>query len=79
MCIRDRRPSPQPHDREGEELDLRPTWVSLDDAYAAALAGRIHNSGAVIGILAAWGSRAQGWRTLRPYDAPWPEHSAYRP
>jgi ADP-ribose pyrophosphatase len=75
---RELRPSPQQHDREGEELDLRPTWVSLDDAYAAALAGRIHNSGAVIGILTAWGSRVQGWRTLRPVDAPWPEHPAYR-
>jgi 8-oxo-dGTP pyrophosphatase MutT (NUDIX family) len=69
----------EPHARTGEEAELQVRWVSLDDAYAAALAGRIHNPGALLGILAAWGSRAQGWATLRPFDAPWPEHPAYRP
>lgn len=68
----------EPHPRTGEEADLTTTWVSLDDAYAAALAGQLHNPGALLGILAAWGARAQGWRTLRPADAPWPEHPAYR-
>jgi len=67
-----------PHVRTAEEADLTVRWVSLDQAYAAALAGRIHNPGALLGILAAWGSRAQGWATLRPHDAPWPEHPAYR-
>lgn len=76
---RDLSPAPERHDRVGEEADLQPRWVSLDDAYAAVLAGRVHNSGAMIGILAAWGSRAQGWRTLRPVDTPWPQHPAYRP
>lgn len=75
---RDLRPAPAVHDRDGEEAGIRPLWVSLDDAYAAVLAGRVHNAGAMIGILAAWGSRAQGWRTLRSFDAPWPEHPAYR-
>ncbi len=67
-----------PHVRTAEEADLTVRWVSLDEAYAAALAGRIHNPGALLGILAAWGSRAQDWSTLRPHDAPWPEHPAYR-
>ena len=68
----------EPHQRTGEEADLTVRWVSLDDAYAAALAGQLHNPGALLGILAAWGARAQGWATLRPADAPWPEHPAYR-
>ena len=40
--------------------------------------GQLHNPGALLGIMAAWGARAQGWSTLRPHDAPWPEHPAYR-
>lgn len=68
----------EPHQRTGEEADLTVRWVSLDDAYAAALAGQLHNPGALLGIMAAWGARAQGWNTLRPHDAPWPEHPAYR-
>lgn len=58
--------------REGEEAGITGLWVPLDDAYAAALEGRIHNPGAVIGILAAWGARARSWSTLRPSDTPWP-------
>jgi len=66
------------HTREHEELGMPTCWVDLDDAHAAVLAGRLHNPSAVIGILAAHASRARGWTTLRPYDAPWPEHPAYR-
>lgn len=58
--------------REGEEAGMTALWVPLDDAYDAVLAGRVHNPGAVVGILAAWGARARGWSTLRPADAPWP-------
>lgn len=58
--------------REGEEAGIRGLWVPLDEAYAAVLGGQVHNPGAVIGIMAAWGSRATGWSTLRPHDAPWP-------
>jgi ADP-ribose pyrophosphatase len=29
-------------------------------------------------VLAAHAARAAGWTTLRPADAPWPEHKAYR-
>ena len=25
-----------------------------------------------------YAARARDWATLRPYDAPWPEHPAYR-
>jgi len=64
--------------REGEEAEIRARWIPLDEAYAAVLGGQVHNPGAVIGIMAAWGARAQGWAPLRPQDAPWPWHPAYR-
>ncbi len=59
-------------ERTGEEAGITGLWVPLDDAYSAVLAGQVHNPGAVIGILAAWGARQRGWTTLRPSDAPWP-------
>lgn len=59
-------------ERTGEEAGITGMWVPLDDAYAAVLGGRIHNPGAVVGIMAAWGARQQGWSTLHPADAPWP-------
>ncbi len=59
-------------ERTGEEAGITGLWVPLDDAYAAVLEGRIHNPGAVVGIMAAWGSRQRGWSTLRPADSPWP-------
>lgn len=64
--------------REGEEAEIRARWIPLDEAYAAVLAGRVHNPGAVIGIMAVWGARAQCWAPLRPQDDPWPWHPAYR-
>lgn len=59
-------------ERTGEEAGITGLWVPLDDAYAAVLTGRIHNPGAVIGLMATWGARARGWSTLRPSDSPWP-------
>ena len=64
--------------RTGEEAGIRGLWVPLDDAYAAVLAGRVHNPGAVVGIMAAWGAKQRGWATLRGRDEPWPWHPAYR-
>jgi ADP-ribose pyrophosphatase len=61
-------------ERTGEEAGITGMWVALDDAYAAVLGGRIHNPGAVVGIMAAWGARQQSWLTLHPADAPWPWH-----
>ncbi len=65
--------------REGEEHGMPVCWVDLDEAHEAVLRGQLHNPSAVIGILTAHAARARGWATLRPYDAPWPEHPAYRP
>ena len=60
--------------REGEEHAMPVRWVDLDEAHDAVLRGQLHNSGAVIGVLAAHAARARGWTTLRPHDASWPEH-----
>lgn len=64
--------------REDEEHGMPVCWVDLDEAHEAVLRGQLHNPSAVIGILAAHAARARGWATLRPSDAPWPEHPAYR-
>ncbi|MBA3367080.1 MAG: NUDIX hydrolase [Geodermatophilaceae bacterium] len=49
-----------------EELDLEVRRVPLDDALAAVRSGRIRNSIAVAGILAAVVARATDWQHLRP-------------
>jgi ADP-ribose pyrophosphatase len=71
-------PEHERHEREGEELGMPVRWVDLDEARDAVLAGRIHNPSAVIGVLAAHAAREKGWDTLRPHDAPWPEHPSQR-
>ena len=71
-------PEAERHAREGEEVDMPLRWVDLDDAHAAVLAGRVHNPGTVVGVLASVAARDLGWTTLRPADAPWPEHPGYR-
>jgi 8-oxo-dGDP phosphatase len=71
-------PPHEAHQRTAEELTLRPLWVPLDDAVDAALAGRISNSATLVGLLSAQLSRARGWSTLRPHDAPWPAREAQR-
>lgn len=53
-----------------EEIGMPVEWVPLDDAVRRALAGMIHNSPAVAGILAAYAASAEGYATLRPADAP---------
>lgn len=57
--------------REGEEAELDPEWVPLDDAVSAALQGRIGNAVTVSAVLAAHAARAAGWATLRAPDTPW--------
>ena len=71
-------PEADRHDRDGEELGMLTTWVDLTLARDAVLAGRIHNPTAVVGLLAAAAARDQGWDTLRPAAAPWPEHPRLR-
>lgn len=66
------------HVRGEEELGMEARWVDLDEARDAVLRGALHNPTAVTGVLAAWAARATGWADLRPFDAPWPQHRAYR-
>jgi ADP-ribose pyrophosphatase len=81
-CYLARDVSPVPHadrhTREGEEHEMPSAWFPLDDVRDAVLAGRLHNPSLVVGVLAASASRQAGWSTLRPADAPWPEHPAFR-
>ncbi|MFF4411920.1 NUDIX domain-containing protein [Streptosporangium sp. NPDC001559] len=53
-----------------EESDMPVVWIPLSDAVRRALAGMIHNSQAVAGILAAYAASADAFASLRPADAP---------
>ena len=57
-------------EREGEEKFLEYGWVPLEEAVRLVLAGKLHNSSTVTGILAAHAARRDGFATLRPPDAP---------
>lgn len=71
-------PQDQRHEREGEEAHLVVRRARLEDVREAILAGRLHNSTLLIAATTALESRARGWSSLRPADAPWPEHPANR-
>ena len=58
--------------RHAEELDMPTRWVPLAVLHDAVLRGEVRNAALVIGVLAAHAGREQGWRTLRPADAPLP-------
>lgn len=65
-------------EREGEEAGMTVRWVPLDDAVNAAMAGSLHNGPGITGIMAAYLARQRGWAGLRPADARWAFHPAYR-
>ncbi|MCC3271954.1 NUDIX hydrolase [Arthrobacter zhangbolii] len=67
-------PAAERHTRTHEEAEIKAEWVDLDDAVQAALQGRMHSPSAVAAVLAAAVARGNGFRDLRPADAPWPEH-----
>jgi ADP-ribose pyrophosphatase len=71
-------PHHERHERTDEEAEIEFHWISLDDAVASVLAGRLHNPSAVVGILAAAAARADGYAGLRPAGAPWPAHPSQR-
>ncbi|WP_196717633.1 NUDIX domain-containing protein [Actinomyces trachealis] len=64
-------PSAERSEREAEEAEFVPTWVSLEEAVRAALEGRLHNCSTVAGLLAADRARTHGFQGLRAVDAPW--------
>jgi 8-oxo-dGTP pyrophosphatase MutT (NUDIX family) len=71
-------PDAERHVREAEEHEMPLAWFPLEEVRDAILAGDLHNPSLVVGVLAACAARDAGWTTLRPADAPWPEHPAYR-
>lgn len=62
----------RPRTGEAEEAHLPRAWVDLDEARDLVLSGHLGSPSAVVGILAAWTSRAGGWASLRPADSAWP-------
>ncbi len=54
---------------EGEETQLVPAWLPLDEAVRKVLAGDLHNGAAAVGLLAGYAARSQGYDRLRPADA----------
>lgn len=71
-------PHSERHQRDGEELGMPLAWVPLEEVRDAVLAGRVQNSTLAIAALAALAARELGWSTLRPAEAAWPSHPAYR-
>lgn len=67
-------PHDERHTRTHEEAEIELAWVPLPDAVHAVLEGRIHSPSAAAAILAAAAAKQIGYRSLRPADAPWPEH-----
>ena len=55
---------------EGEETQLVPAWLPLDEAVRKVLAGDLHNGVAALAILAGYAARSEGYKRLRPADAP---------
>ncbi len=64
-------PADERHVGEDEERDMLIDWVPLVEARDAALAGRFHNSLAIMGILAAAAVLIDGVAVDRTADAPW--------
>lgn len=57
---------------EAEEMDMPTAWVPLNEARDLVLSGALQNPTTVIGVLAAWSARANGWDSLKPPETPWP-------
>ena len=64
--------------RTDEESEIETRWVALDDVVEAVLDRRLQNSILQIAALSAFASKAKGWSTLAPADAPWPRHPVAR-
>ena len=55
---------------EDEEAYLLPGWLPLDEAVRKVFAGELHNGPAVLGVMAGYAARSEGYDRLRPADAP---------
>jgi len=71
-------PEDQRHERTEEEAEMISTWVPLEEAVAAVLAGKIHNPTAMIALLAAQAARASKYTNLRDANEPFEVHPNLR-
>jgi 8-oxo-dGTP pyrophosphatase MutT (NUDIX family) len=62
--------------QEHEELDMTTSWLPLEDAVRRVMAGELENGMAAVGLLAADRAARDGFRGLRPGDAPWPSRKS---
>ena len=53
-----------------EEAYLLIDWLPLDEAVRKVFAGELHNGPAVLGIMAGYAARSEGYKRLRPANAP---------
>ena len=58
------------HEREHEEKFIVIGWLPLAEAVRLVLAGKLHNSAAITGILAGYASLSEDFSGLRPAAAP---------
>jgi 8-oxo-dGDP phosphatase len=58
------------HEREHEEKFIVVDWLPLAEAVRLVLAGKLHNSAAITGILAGYAALSEGFSGLRPAAAP---------
>jgi 8-oxo-dGDP phosphatase len=58
------------HEREAEEKFIVADWLPLEEAVRLVLAGKLHNSAAIAGILAGYAACSGGFSGLRPAAAP---------
>jgi ADP-ribose pyrophosphatase len=56
--------------REDEEAQIVTGWLPLQDAVHAILAGKLHNSATIAGLLAGYVACSEEFAGLRPADAP---------
>ncbi|MFK4729100.1 NUDIX hydrolase [Agromyces mediolanus] len=68
---RDLRGTAERYERTEEEAELVTSWVELDVCVDAVLDRHVSNAPLAVAVLAAAASRARGWSTLAPADAPW--------
>ncbi|UOQ61556.1 NUDIX hydrolase [Leucobacter rhizosphaerae] len=78
FLARDVHPVEHDYVRDGEEAELVPRWVPLDEVVAAVFAGRVQNAVTVSAVLAAHAARADGWPALRDPELPWTAREASR-
>jgi 8-oxo-dGDP phosphatase len=55
---------------EAEEAYLLVEWVPLEEAVSKVFAGELHSGPAALAVMAGYTARSEGYKRLRPADAP---------